>query len=321
MSRGNLIPVIALILTFSSIEVCSQERFIDRLGQLNYENLDNWYSRPVKESFLIGGETIRLFQIGEVSCSDWKSATVGCESPWGTSNLHAKIGIDLASACVFPEKRDNGFCCRMETTIRGIHVLGMAIDALVTGAIFVGEFLEPVRSIKAPIKKMNHGIPFTRRPRAVKFDYKCIPGKERINTDKHGILVPGQDKAEFCFILQKRWEEADGNVFAVRIGGVRAFFDDTRNQWINGATFPVRYGDITQEPTFDPQTMGLIPSVGPMYVRNSKGAMVPLVEQRWGKSDEAPTHLVMYFNSSYQGIDFIGSPESKFWVDNISLIY
>ncbi len=321
MLRNNYGTLIVLFLIFISGGVNSQERLTDPFGQLNYENLDKWYSLPVKESFIIGGETTGLFQIGEESGSGLKSATSLVLSPWATSNLHAKLGIDIASACVFPEKRDSGFCCRMETRIRGIHALGFAMDVLVTGAIFLGELIEPVRSIKSPIKKMNHGIPFTKLPKAVRFDYKCSPGENRINSDKHGIPVVGKDMAEFCCILQKRWEEADGNVFATRIGGIRTFFNDTHNQWINGAIFPVLYGDISRESFYDPQKMGLIPFVGPMYVKNSKGSMVQLVEKNWGSGDLTPTNLVMYFNSSYQGIDFIGSPESKFWVDNISLIY
>ena len=321
MSEVNLIPLFILFLIAGSGEVKSQERFTNQLGQLNYENLDNWYSLPVKESFIIGGETIRLFQIGEETGSNFNSAPAAVESPWETSNLHAKLGIDIACACVFPEKRENGFCCRMETRVRGIHALGFSMDVLVTGALFLGELIEPVRSIKSPIKKMNHGIPFVKLPRAVRFDYKCSPGENRINTDNHGKPEAGKDMAEFCFILQKRWEESDGSVLATRIGGIRTFFSDSGNQWINGATFPVMYGDISSEPFYDPQKMGLIPSVGPMYVKNSKGEMVQLVEKNWGRGDMTPTHLVMYFNSSYQGIDFIGSPESKFWVDNISLIY
>jgi hypothetical protein len=284
-----------------------------------YSDLDSWYFRLIKESFLIGGESIKLFQIGK--SSDHTAPTANSESPWGTSNVHAKIGVDIANNCVFPEKRNNGFCCRMETNVRGVHVIGVTIDALVTGAIFLGEFIEPVKSIKSPIKKMNHGIPFSRHPRAVKFDYKCSPGQNRINTDNNEKPVPGEDKAEFCMILQKRWEDNDGNIFATRIGGIRVFFKDTNNQWVNNATFELKYGDISHESFFEPQTMGLIPSVGPMYVKNLKGLMVPLIEKNWGKADEIPTHLVMYFNSSYQGIDFIGSPESVFWVDNISLVY
>ena len=243
------------------------------------------------------------------------------ESPWATSNLHAKLGIDFGMECVFPEKRDNGFCCRMETRKREIQVLGISINVLVTGAIFLGELQEPVRGTKDPIRNLDQGIPFTNLPKAVRFDYKSAPGENRINSDKHWKPVPGKDMAEFCCILQKRWEEADGTVSAVRIGGMRSFFSDSGSQWINGATFPIRYGDVTGDPSFNPHTMGLIPSVGPLYVKNSKGVMVPLVEKRWGKADEIPTHVVMYFSSSYQGIEFIGSPESVLWVDNISLIY
>ena len=309
-----------LILTISSNSVKSQNIFVDKSGQIHFSNLDTWYFRSVKESFITGGETIKLYKLGEGDRDGIKSFAIG-ESPWATSNLHAKLGIDFGMECAFPEKRGNGFCCRMETRKREIHVLGISVNVLVTGAIFLGELLEPVRSSKDPIKNLNHGIPFTNLPKGVRFDYKCSPGENRVNSDKHWKPVPGKDMAEFCFILQKRWEEADGTVSAVRIGGMRSFFSDSGSQWINAATFPIKYGDVTRDPSYDPQRMGLIPSVGPLYVKNSKGVMVPLVEKRWGKAGEIPTHLVMYFSSSYQGIDFIGSPESIFWVDNISLIY
>ena len=320
MVKNNVIFLVILSLVIFHSGAISQNRYIDNSGQLNYSNLDSWYFRSVKESFFVGGESIKLFQIG-LKITSGEKTDPKVESPWGTSNVHAKIGLDIANNCVFPEKRNDGYCSRMETNVRGVHVIGITLDALVTGAIFLGDFIEPVKSIKAPIKKMNHGIPFNKRPKAVKFDYKCSPGLNRINTDKNEKSVPGQDKAEFCMILQKRWEDAQGDVFATRIGGTRVFFGKTDNQWINGATFQVMYGDVSKEPLYDPQTMGLIPSVGPMYVKNSKGMMVPLIEKNWGKADEIPTHLVMYFDSSYQGIDFIGSPESVFWVDNISLIY
>lgn len=320
MTKGKWLIIALLTMIFFPCGASSQMRFTDHSGQLHFSNLDNWYFRTVKESFFIGGETIKLFQIGTNDMPDEKPESK-LESPWGTSNLHARIGIDIANTCVFPEQRNDGFCCRMETRVRGVHVIGVALDALVTGAMFLGEFIEPVKSIKSPAKKMNHGIPFTKLPRGVKFDYKCSPGDNRIDTENNGKMVSGPDKAEFCMILQKRWEDNEGNVFATRIGGTRIFFGDTFNKWVNGATFPVKYGDISRESFFDPAIMGLIPSAGPMFVKNSKGIMVPLTEKNWGKEHEIPTHLVMYFDSSYQGIDFIGSPESKFWVDNITLIY
>jgi hypothetical protein len=49
--------------------------------------------------------------------------------------------------------------------------------------------------------------------------------------------------------------------------------------------------------------------------------MVSLVETGWGKPDDIPTHLIMYFTSSYQGVNYTGSTETKFWVDNIEFVY
>ena len=67
--------------------------------------------------------------------------------------------------------------------------------------------------------------------------------------------------------------------------------------------------------------MGLIPEVADVYVFNSKNNLVPLTEINWGKSDDTPTHMIMYFTSSYEGVQYIGSPESVLWIDNIEFIY
>ncbi len=189
------------------------------------------------------------------------------------------------------------------------------------GTLFVGEMMEPVRGLKDPLKNVSQGIPFNLKPKAVKFDYKYRVGNKRVKATYSVDQAEGTDKAEFCVILQKRWEDKNGNMFATRIGGARQFFTGTVDQWIDGATFPVYYGDITQLPQYDAKTMGLIPSVGEVYVKNSQGKMVPLVEVGWGKPDEMPTHLIFYFTSSYQGIQYLGSPESVFWVDNIEFVY
>lgn len=319
-SKIRLILILVLLTFSQSGKGYSPQKIITGSGQLNYSNLDNWFSHTVIESFFTGGEKKTLYQIGKAQ-SGSQNPAVSEDSPWAATNIHARFGIDIANNCVFPEKRDEGYCCRLETMIQKINILGINVKVLVTGAIFLGEMLEPVRSTKSPAKNLNQGIPFTRHPKAVKFDYKYTPGKVRICSEKKGVDIAGADKAEFCMILQKRWEDREGNVFARRIGGMRNFFADRNDDWVNGALFQIHYGDITRDPEYDPKTMGLIPSVGPMYVRNSKGVMVPLTETGWGRADEAPTHLVMYFSSSYEGIYFTGSPESVFRVDNISLVY
>jgi len=319
--------VILVVLVFSfgtnTFPQNNQNSYTNKSGQLNYSSLDSWFARKVKESILLSGKTIDLYGVGEVNpgADVYDTKLKDPKSPWGTTNIYSKMVLDLGNTRVYPEKRGNGSCCRLETAIRKDNIVGLKIEVLIAGTLFVGELIEPVRGLKDPLKNVNQGIPFTKKPKAVKFDYKYHIGNQRVKAIYGVDPAEGNDKAEFCMILQKRWEDQNGNVFATRIGGARQFFSGTVSQWINGATFPVSYGDVTQLPEYDAKTMGLIPAVGEVYVKNSHDKMVPLVETDWGKPDDVPTHLIFYFTSSYQGILYQGSPESVFWVDNIEFVY
>jgi len=325
-TKNHLAALVACFIFLGSTAAFSQNSpspYVDKMGQLNYSSLDYWYARKVKESFMLSGKTIDLYGVGKVPpTSDFFDTTLkDPQSPWGVTNIYSKMVLDLGNTRVFPEKRGNGYCCRLETAIRKDNIAGLKVEVLIAGTLFVGEMMEPVRGLKDPLKNVNQGIPFTQKPKAVKFDYKYHVGSNRVKAVYSIDPAEGTDKAEFCIILQKRWEDKNGNVFATRIGGARQFFTGTIGQWVNGATFPVTYGDITKLPQYDAKTMGLIPSVGEVYVKNSQGRLMPLVETGWGKPDDVPTHMIFYFTSSYQGILYQGSPESVFWVDNIELVY
>lgn len=312
----NLILLLCNSKSVSSQQIVSQKNSdIVSNSQILFSNMDSWYYNEIKESSIIGGETKRLYQIGD------KQKYTNLKSAWATTNLHAKIGVDVAVPSVFPEQRDNGNCCRMECVINKVDVIGFNINVLVSGTIFLGDIAEPVRSIKNPIKKLNHGIRFSSRPVSVKFSYKYKSGQNRQRVFYDVSPVTGPDKGEFCMILQKRWEDEKGNIYAVRIGGARCFFNDTGNKWINDTTITVLYGDLSKKPFYDAKLMGLIPEVSELYVKNSKNKMVPIIEKGWDLKNELPTHLVLYFTASYEGINFIGSPQSVLWVDNIKFQY
>lgn len=320
----RIIPVLLLLNWVTNVfSQNGTSSFINNFGQLNYSSLDSWYTRKLDESSLLSGKTIDLYGVGKVDPkSDFYDIKLKDEkSPWCTTNIYAKMILDVGNTRVLPEKRGDGYCARLETKIRKDNIAGFKIDVLLAGTLFLGEVVEPVKGMKDPEKNASQGIPFTGMPKAVKFDYKYHVGKNRVTATNNIKPATGEDKADFSIILQKRWEDKDGNVFAIRIGGNRQFFTGTVDQWVNGATFPVFYGDATSLPQYDPKTMGLIPSVANVYVKNSKGKLVPLVETGWGKPGEKPTHMIMYFTSSYENIKYTGSTESVFWIDNIELVY
>lgn len=320
LKRGELVLIFLLLLQWNITAQNAPENYIDANHQLNYSSLDDWYVRELKESVVLSGKTISLYEVGKMH-GEPGLFSKDPRSPWRTTNIYANMLLDVGNTRVFPEKRGNGYCARLETKIRKDNIAGIKLDVLLAGTIFLGEKIEPVKGVKDPVKNVSQGIPFDQKPRAVKFDYKYHLGKTRVEAVYRKEIIAGEDKADFSVILQKRWEDKNGNVFAERIGGTRHFFTGEQKEWINGAEFQIYYGDATHLPQYDPKTMGLIPGVGEVYVLNSKNKLVPLVETGWGNKDDIPTHMIMYFTSSYEGIQYRGSEESVFWIDNIELVY
>ena len=295
--------------------------------KFKYGDFENWVTRNIKESKVIGGETKQVYEIAP-------NATINGDevykpmggSPWATSNIMAKVvGITRVCNAVFPDQRSAGNrCCKLQTIMEHCKAIGLInIDVVVAGSIFLGEIMEPIKSTNDPYSKMEMGIPFTRRPKALRFDYKVqMPAaSDRIYSSGFSKkkTYKGHDTAEVYILLQRRWEDADGNLYAKRVGTGRERYGKSTNGWINGHEIPVMYGDITNRPNYKPY-MGLIPADKNYYARNSKGKMVPVQEVGWDSPDAIPTHMLV-MASAGSGTAYIGTIGLTMWVDNIGLVY
>ena len=232
-------------------------------------------------------------------------------------------GITKTNTSVFPEKRDDGFCARMDTRMESVKVLGIVdITVLAAGSIFLGDVHEPIKGTKNPQKILNSGIPFTKKPVAVQFDYKVKMSdrEKRIRATGFSRItdVEGKDFPEMNLFLQKRWEDEDGNIYAKRVGTVVVRYYTTTDGWRNNATYSIMYGDITGNPEYKAHMMRL--QVQERYAVNSKGESVPIKEVAWGTEDDIPTHIQLQFTSSHGGA-YVGSPGNSFYVDNVRLVY
>lgn len=289
-----------------------------------YGDMDQWVVRQIKESAIIGGNVKTLY---EVAPSDTVVGAVPYEnqggSPWATSNVLAKVvGVVKTNTSVFPEKRDDGWCVRMETRMEQVKVFGLInIEVLAAGSLFFGTVHEPIRGITNPQSNLQNGVPFTEKPKAIKFDYKVkvMPEMERTRSTEFGkkSKVPGQDSVAVVLLLQKRWEDEDGNVFSKRVGTMVQRYYQSQLEWVNGATYPILYGDITNLPEYR-DYMRI--QVEERYTTNSKGDRVPIQEVGWADADETPTHMVLQFVSSHGGA-YVGSIGNTFWVDNVKFVY
>lgn len=318
MNRVYLAAV-ACMLSMQSSMILAQ-----RTEPIAFGDMDKWQTRVIKESFLLGGDTKVMHAINTPKKVEgavpYKRNSV---SPWATSNVYASpAGIVKTSVTVFPEKRGNGYCARMEVREERCKAVGMVnIVVVASGSIFLGGMDEPIKSAKNPMSKLDQGIPFNKKPVAVQFDYKnkrCAKMYKATGGTRISELS-GTDQAEVVLYLLHRWEDEEGNVYARRVGTAYEKYWKTVSDWINNHQVKIHYGDITGE-SFYKSYMGLVPDSNPYYTTNSKGLIVPVHEVGWGGADEEVTHIMLRFSSSDQG-PYIGTVGSTFWVDNVKLVY
>ena len=289
-----------------------------------YGDMDNWIVREIHESGIIGGNTKWLYELGPSDTIVGNTAFRNMGgSPWATSNVMAKVaGVVKTNTSVFPEKRGDGMCARMETRYESVKVFGLVdIEVIAAGSVFLGTVHEPIKGTKNPQAMLQSGVPFSKKPKALRFDYKVkaapVKNRGRSTGFSRKSTVAGQDSLAVILLLQKRWEDAEGNVYSKRVGTMVQRYTESTPDWVNDATYPILYGNITSKPEYKPY---MRIQVEERYTLNSKGKSVPIQEVGWAEPGEAPTHMVLQFTSSHGGA-YIGSPGNTFWIDNVELIY
>ena len=289
-----------------------------------YGDMDNWIVREIHESGIIGGNTKWLYELGPSDTIVGNTAFRNMGgSPWATSNVMAKVaGVVKTNTSVFPEKRGDGMCARMETRYESVKVFGLVdIEVIAAGSVFLGTVHEPIKGTKNPQAMLQSGVPFSKKPKALRFDYKvkAAPEKNRVRSTgfSRKSTVAGQDSLAVILLLQKRWEDEEGNVYSKRVGTMVQRYTESTPDWVNDATYPILYGNITSKPEYKPY---MRIQVEERYTLNSKGKSAHTQEVGWAEPGEAPTHMVLQFTSSHGGA-YIGSPGNTFWIDNVELIY
>ena len=313
---------ITVFLYFHSLSH-AQQQVVDAIN--SYGNFDHWCVREVKESGIIGGQTKPLYEFYGNQDTTFTGKTPFSAPEgyiWRTNNVLAIVaGVVKTNNTVFPEKRGNGYCARIETHIEEVKALGIVnMDVTCQGAMLIGVLPEPITTTKDPMSKVLYGVPFTGCPKSVTMDIKADVGHEVVRGTGFSKLKPlgYNDSAEITVILQKRWEDEDGNVHALRVGtGIRRISEDIP-EWINGYEIKIGYGDITSEPYYQ-EYMGLKTDPETAYhALNSKGKNVVIQEDGWAEPGTEPTHMMLHVISSC-GKAFYGGVGNTVWIDNVKV--
>ena len=316
--------IFILLILISSCSIISNAETFEKL---KYGDFENWVTRIIPESRVLGGHKKTLYEIAptETITGNVPYSNKG-GSPWATSNVLANVmGVVKGSNAVFPDERSAGNkCCKLTCLMEHCKAIGIInIDVVVAGSMFLGKMIEPVKSTKDPYSKMEMGIKFNHRPKALRFDYKLTIPEGNTKTYSSGFgkkkTYAGHDCAEVYIILQRRYEDAEGNIHAKRVGTGRRHFNKSTSGWVNGYDIPVWYGDITKRADYK-DYMGLISKEKSYYATNSKGKMVPVIEEGWDSADATPTHILV-MASAGSGTAYIGTIGLTLWIDNIGLVF
>ena len=89
---------------------------------IKFADFERWMQRDIKESAIIGGKTISLYEIAPNA--HWTKEngkqniayTNQGGSPWATSNVYARVsGIHKTNACVYRDVHGSGYCAKLVT--------------------------------------------------------------------------------------------------------------------------------------------------------------------------------------------------------------
>lgn len=295
-----------------------------RYEKVPFGDFEQWTVRYITESQIIGGQEKTLYVIAPTDTIRGNEAYGYKNTIWSSSNAFAKVmGVVKTSNNVTPDKGVTGTCAKLATQFASCKVAGLVnIKVLAAGSIYWGKMLEPVTGVSDPYAFMDWGIPFTKRPKALVVDYKAtIPntGKLVKGTTFRTTEFDGYDPAEILFVLQYRWEDANGNIHAKRVGTAVFHIDKSTNSWVRNFRIPVVYGDARKSAGFQ-AFMGLLSGTKTMYAINSKGKKKPILEETWADANSPATHAIMMITSGSQGA-FVGALGNVLWVDNLKLEY
>lgn len=211
MRRTRLFCLSLAFLTAATFTSNAQNDIIEQINR--YGKFDNWCVREIHESAIIGGHTKYLYEFYGQPTDTLRTGKEPYKSPegypWRTNNVLAVVaGVVKTNNTIFPEKRGDGYCARIETHIEEVKALGIVnMDVTCQGVMLVGELHEPIRDTKSPMSKVDYGFEFHQKPQAVRLDYKADVGHDVIRatgfSKKKNLGVP--DWAEFTVVLQKRW--------------------------------------------------------------------------------------------------------------------
>ena len=294
--------------------------------QLKYSSLtDSWYEVG---TFSDGN---KYYNVGEA----------GQPTPWANTNVVAAI---LNKATCVPSNFPNPLGNVVLTTLYN-KTAGMTVGSGIAAAnMFLGEFRANSANFLPRDKQRNNadqGVPFIYKPRAVRLEYKYLPGTQVEQwVEGSGAIkwksidINESDSMEVWIVLQNRTYDAanPSNTVYKRVGSGGFISSELVNEW-RSVEINLYYGQSAIEGSVatDPASYrmaGINKPWSPLWVyqyftdpltgingppiketgANDKWQYTTQrITESWGSENDQVTHLCMTFNASAGGWQYKGA--------------
>ena len=247
--------------------------------------------------------TEAIFRLPNADFEDWSyEGSVhypylsAAEAWWGTGNPASKIaGINLTT----PHSEDlhpgaTGRCVQMWSQKANV----MGIGKFAAGNCFAGQF----DRIVGTNGLVAFGRPFTLRPTSLKGWVKYECGTiDCVPSGGTGGKTPALG-------------ESDGGIIFVALG------DWDYNEYGGTPESPVMIDTRDEKTFFNPQNAGII-AYGEIRFDESCSWYEFDIPLEYRDFDRKPTHIIIVCTSSRYGDYFVGSTQSKMWIDDFNLLF
>ena len=146
-----------------------------RYEKVPFGDFNQWAVRYITESKVIGGQEKIIYMLGPTDTIRGNVPYSYKNTIWSSSNVFAKVvGVVKTSTNVTPDDGPTGKCAKLVSQMVSCKVAGIInVKVMAAGSIYWGQTQEPVSAISNPYAVMTWGIPFTKRPKALVFNYKA----------------------------------------------------------------------------------------------------------------------------------------------------
>ncbi len=178
----------------------------------------------------------------------------------------------------------------------------MGIGKFAAGNIFIGTYAETVGTNG----KVNFGRPFATHPIALRGWVKYTQGQIDIDMKQVTTMPPGQALTN---------DDMDEGSIYIALGTW------TPEEYGGTAESPVQVYTKTPPIVFNPNGKDVLGYGELIFKKSTDGWMQFSIEIDWRDTDTRPTHMMIVCSGSRWGDYFVGSTQSRMWVDDFELIY